>query len=110
MKQELANCHDGEGEIKIREIFHRSEFKTGFSFVHHTVLPPQTSIGIHQHGDDEEFYAVLNGEGEMLIDGKTKQVKKGDVILNEPYGIHALKNVSKDLELELLVFCATNER
>jgi len=110
MEQGLINCHEGEGLVKFREIFAGDDFKTGFSFIHHTVLPPQTTIGIHQHSDDEEFYVVLSGFGEMFVDGETSQVKKGDVILNPPFGTHGLKNTSPDIDLELLVFCASNEK
>lgn len=110
MEQGKINCHEGEGLVKFRELFADGDFKTGFKFVHHTVLPPQTTIGVHQHGDDEEFYVVLSGTGEMLVDGEISIVTKGAVILNQPFGTHGLKNTSADTDLELLVFCATNEK
>ena len=96
-----ANCHDGIGEIKIANIF--DSFHTNMQFFHYTVLPPNTSIGTHKHGDDEEFYIILEGEGEMEIDGALYVIKTGDIIKNKPFGSHSLKNTSSN-ELRILVF------
>lgn len=73
-------------------------------FFHYTVLPPGTSIGLHTHKNDEEFYVVLEGEGEMEVNGVKEMVTAGSVIMNEPFGSHALRNVSETEALRLLVF------
>ena len=81
-----ANCHGGQGTIKIHNIFEK--FETNMQFFHYTVLPPHTSIGVHKHRNNEEFYVVLTGQGEMEVDGTTNPVTAGDVIMNGPYGTH----------------------
>ena len=98
----VENCHGGAGTINVVEIF--DKFTTGVKHFHYTVLPPNTSIGEHTHGNDEEFYVVIDGTGEMLDDGKTYTVTAGDVIMNKPFGTHGLKNTSVTDELKLLVF------
>ena len=95
-------CHDGEGTVKIVELF--TEFATKMQFLHYTVLPPGTSIGSHKHGDDEEFYIILEGSGEMEVGGAKHNVSAGDVIINEPFGTHGLRNTSDTHELKILVF------
>ena len=58
-------------------------------------LPPGTSIGKHRHGQDEELYLVLEGEGLMELDGVEFPVRPGSVILNKPHGTHGLRNTSQ---------------
>jgi len=96
------NCHGGMGTIQVTEIF--KQFASPMRHFHYTVLPPGTSVGTHKHGNDEEFYVVLAGEGEMLDDGTNKPVRAGDVIMNIPFGEHGLVNTSTTEPLRLLVF------
>ena len=104
----VTGCHDGVGTVKIVSMFGEGELKTPLRFLHYTVLPPLTAVGAHAHGDDEEIYILLEGEGVMLVDGEEVAVGKGDVILNKPYGTHALKNTSDSEELKILVFEVAN--
>ena len=98
----VPNCHDGEGTIQVVELF--NEFATPMQYFHYTVLPPGTSVGLHKHGNDEEFYVILEGEGIMTDEGQDKPVRAGDVIKNPPYGEHALVNISATAALKMLVF------
>ena len=102
----LSNCHDGIGEIKIANLF--DSFSTNMQFFHYTVLPPGTSIGLHKHGNDEEFYVILEGDGEMELDDALHIVKTADIIKNKPFGSHSLKNISDLNELRILVFEVKN--
>ena len=104
MEPKLSVCHNGEGLIKIVNIFDKDDFATSLQFIHFTVLPPTTSIGFHTHGNDEEIYIVMEGSGTMETDGKKTYVSAGDMILNKPYGSHALYNTSESEELKILVF------
>jgi len=109
IEPELSICHDGEGLIKIVSIFDKKELSTPLQFMHFTVLPPKTSIGLHEHGDDEEIYVVLEGTGLMEVGGHKTQVSPGDTILNKPFCSHALYNTSDIDELKILVFEVKNE-
>lgn len=44
-------------------------------------LPAGGSTERHYHKKSEEFYFLLEGHGEMEIDGKTTAVRAGDAIL-----------------------------
>ncbi|THA77763.1 cupin domain-containing protein [Streptomyces sp. A0642] len=94
--------HGGAGTILAHRVFARGG-GAGADFIDLAVLPPGTSIGRHRHGDDRETYVVLSGSGVMYRDGNTFRVEAGDVIPNEPFGEHGLRN-DTDTELALLVF------
>ena len=91
---ELAQvrAHEGAGLIGFRRIFGAEDFASACDFADYAVLPPGSSIGVHRHGDDEELYLVLEGEGTMTLDGRTFRVGRGSVVLNRAGGEHGLVN------------------
>ena len=97
-----AGCHGGEGVVRVANVI--KEFASNIQFFHYTVLPPGATIGLHEHGNDEEFYVVLEGNGEMEVNGVVEPVTAGAVIMNPPYGTHGLRNTSDTEELRILVF------
>lgn len=100
------NSHGGKGTIEIQKMFRRKDFKGAWDFALRVSMPPNSSMGLHEHGEDEEMYIILNGEGLMTIEGEDQRVSKGDMILNKPYGTHGLLNDSSQ-ELELLIIQAS---
>lgn len=84
------------------EIWGRSDFKSNVDFIDRVVIPPGSTVGYHKHGNNEEMYIVLDGQGTMTIDNETVTVRKGDMILNPAYGEHGLANDS-DSDIDLLV-------
>lgn len=98
-----VQCHDGIGTLKNVTLIKEGEAASQLRFVNYTVLPPETSIGHHRHGNDEEYYIVLEGEGRMYVDGESKRVVAGDIIVNKPFGEHGLVN-DTEKDLKILVF------
>ncbi len=99
---EEVRAHGGRGTILFKRILDGRDLEGAWHFVDYAVLPPGAGIGRHTHGEDEELYLVLEGEGEMELDGETFPVRKGSVILNRRGGTHALRNVSS-APLEIFV-------
>lgn len=97
------HCHEGNGTVIQKSLFTDDELSTNLRFISTTILPPNTSIGIHDHTDNEEVYVILEGNGTMYIDGEFKSVTTGDVVLNPPFGTHGLENTSSE-DLRILVF------
>jgi mannose-6-phosphate isomerase-like protein (cupin superfamily) len=65
-----------------------------------TILPG-FQISPHIHADSTEFYYVVTGTGEFLVDGEWRMIKKGDA-LKAPLGMeHGLKNTGNEM---LMVF------
>ncbi|HUC81159.1 MAG TPA: cupin domain-containing protein [Flavisolibacter sp.] len=59
------------------------------------VLRPGSSIGYHFQEKDEIYY-ILEGQGEMSMNGKTFPVKAGDAVLTRPGSSHGLKPAGND--------------
>ena len=103
----LAHCHDGVGEIAWIGVLGKEDLAgRHLRFFHDDVLPPGTSIGIHRHGDDEEYYYILSGQGVMTLDGQRHPVGPGDMTAVFPGGEHGLENTG-DSELRVLVFAVS---
>jgi mannose-6-phosphate isomerase-like protein (cupin superfamily) len=96
---ERVQAHGGLGRIETTRVH---EGDGAVRFIDLTSLPPGTSIGEHAHAGDEEIYVVIAGHGLMQLDGETVEVGPGDVIRNDPYGTHGLRNTG-DLPLALVV-------
>jgi mannose-6-phosphate isomerase-like protein (cupin superfamily) len=100
--QREEQAHGGIGQVSVSRPLVSSDFVGPWHFVDYAVLPPGSTIGLHRHGEDEELYFILEGEGAMTVDGERRRVRPGDLILNSPGGTHGLENDS-DQELGVLV-------
>ena len=102
-EKQFQDCsHGGTGAVDLYEIWGNSDFKSGIDFIDRVVVPPGSTIGFHKHGENEEMYIVLEGEGLMKIEGDEVTVKKGDMILNAAGGSHGLVNNSNQ-NIDILV-------
>jgi mannose-6-phosphate isomerase-like protein (cupin superfamily) len=59
----------------------------------------------HYHAETEEIYVVLDGGGEMEVDGDRSRVGPGDAILIPPGAWHQLR-ADDSGELRILCCCA----
>lgn len=97
--------HGGEGLCHHANIVPGTDFAAPIRFLNYTILPKGARFGLHKHGDDNELYIVLEGEGHYICNGETVPCKAGDVLVNPPYGTHAIMNDSdsgKDLRILVL--------
>jgi mannose-6-phosphate isomerase-like protein (cupin superfamily) len=96
-------AHDGVGRIEAVRALADADFETNLQFVDYAELPPGSAIGVHRHGDDEELYFIIEGEGLMTVDGHQHRVRAGDLILNARHGEHGLRN-DTTVPIRLLVW------
>ncbi len=102
-KEEIEEgSHGGEGSMSLYEIWGKSDFKSNVDFIDQMLIPPKSTIGYHKHGNNEEMYIVLEGQGVMTVNNEATLVRKGDMILNAPHGSHGLHNHS-EADLDVLV-------
>jgi len=66
-------------------------------------LPAGGATERHWHRRSEEFYFILEGRGEMEIDGETREVGVGDAILIPPGAWHRIR---AEEPLRFLCCCA----
>ena len=95
-------AHGGTGLIETQRVLDGPP-ATACDFVDLTIVLPGSTIGLHTHGlDDEEFYVIISGSGEMHLDGRAFPVGRGDVIRNRPGGTHGLRNTGPE-DIRLVV-------
>lgn len=77
------------GEYKVIDYI---EFPDGFcALTKQLTLRPGCFISYQKHNCREEIWTFINGEGEIVLDGVRKPVRRGDVV-NIPKGqLHALR-------------------
>ncbi|MCX4783110.1 class I tRNA ligase family protein [Streptomyces sp. NBC_01264] len=63
-------------------------------------VSPGTSSSIHQH-DETEFFVIVTGRGEFIVDGERHPAAPGTVVLFEPFESHVLENTG-DTDLVFL--------
>jgi mannose-6-phosphate isomerase-like protein (cupin superfamily) len=68
-------------------------------------LAPDQSTRRHYHAKTEEIYVVLDGEGEMEVDGERRRIGPGDAILIPPAARHEIR-ADHAMELRFLCCCA----
>lgn len=97
------NCHEGHGHVDVFRAFDRKEDSKTMDFLDFVRVPPKATIGRHRHGDNCEWYVIMQGEGNMIFCEKEIKVKPWDVLVNPPFGTHALFNDSNE-DIHLIVF------
>jgi mannose-6-phosphate isomerase-like protein (cupin superfamily) len=60
-------------------------------FIDDDIVAPGKAVKAHRDAWDEVYY-IMNGFGEMRIDGEKASVKEGDAIHIPPGKAHSLKN------------------
>ena len=66
-------------------------------------LPAGGATQRHHHKLTEEFYFILEGAGEMEIDGETRRLVPGDCVLIPPGAWHSIR---AEAALRFLCCCA----
>lgn len=92
--------HSGGGETTAHPFF--DEFpELGFVF-RKRIMHPGSTIGYHLH-DKDEIYYILEGHGELTLNGVRSEVGPGTAILTRPGDSHGLKPLDgKDLVLMIV--------
>lgn len=90
----VERCHGGDGSVLNYSTFKKQRDGREVDFIDLVVVPPKSSIGRHRHGDNEEWYVILDGQAEMWVNGRDTTVGSGDIVMNPPFGEHGLVNTS----------------
>jgi len=109
LMKEISDVHQGKGALLFREVWGHRDFRTTWGFLHHIVLPPDSSIGYHRHETMEECYILLRGKARSTVDGETVEVVAGDAAPCPLGSAHGIYNHT-DEELEILNMAVTMEK
>ena len=102
------NVHNGKGTIDVK--FFRFDGVADPALLLTYTMPPGSSEGVHTHrpgdakeGSFDEFYYIVEGEGQMEIDGEIIPVSAGDNVFT-PNGVpHGIENTSDDTLIVYLI-------
>jgi mannose-6-phosphate isomerase-like protein (cupin superfamily) len=86
--KEDVGPHDGGGKTTAYPFF--SKFKGSKITFRKRILHPGSSIGYHLQ-QEQEIYYILNGYGELHMNGKMIPVETGDAILTLPGSTHGIR-------------------
>lgn len=102
--QELQGSHGGEGPYFVRTLLDRG-FSSSVRYIRDLTLRGHSSIGDHLHENEEEVYFVISGHGIMRVDGESRRVGPGDMVLTKSGSTHSMVNEGGQ-DLRILVICA----
>jgi quercetin dioxygenase-like cupin family protein len=93
--------HNGGGKSTAYPFF--GKFKGNKVTFRKRILHPGSSIGYHLQ-EAQEIYYILNGNGELQMNGKPIPVTTGDAILTLPGSSHGIKPAGNDDLTMLIVY------
>lgn len=88
-------------KLNERWLLRLSEAAPNFD-VRHVVVGPGAEAREHNHKWEQANF-VLEGMGEVDLDGKTMQIATGDFIFVPANATHTFRNISSEMPLALLV-------
>ena len=98
------NMRGGAGKVTVRHYLKSEEIKARARLCAELVLPPGTSIGNHDHVNEDEIYIIQKGRGLMTDGGKEFSVEAGDAILTGQGASHSVKNTgTEDLVITAVI-------
>lgn len=89
----------------IREIVHPQHSPVSNQSLAEATVAPGLVTEAHYHTRSEEIYYILQGRGEVNIEGETSALTKGDAVVIAPGARHQIRN-SGDEPLVFLCCCA----
>lgn len=96
--KEDVGPHNGGGKTTAYSFF--KNFKGKITF-RKRVLHPGSSIGYHLQ-NEQEIYYIMDGKGELKMNGETIPVSAGDALLTLPGSSHGLKPAGGDLTVMIV--------
>jgi mannose-6-phosphate isomerase-like protein (cupin superfamily) len=97
--------HGGEGAIENWHIFESEDWQSNLTIIGFDILPPGTSIAVHQHIHEEKLYFVMEGTGLMTVNGEQRRVVSGDAVPLNAGGSHGLENDSDKPLMVMVIEC-----
>lgn len=98
--EERPRMRGGEGTIALRAAMAPGDYAAPVRLFSRITVPVGGSIGYHIHEQEEEFYYVLSGQGEMDDNGTPVSLAAGDATVTRDHEGHGVVNTgSTPLEL-----------
>ncbi len=97
-----SGMRGGKGDVTIQHVFKGDELKGQARLVAKVSLEPGSSVGLHDHVEEEEIYYIMKGKA-LVVDANTsREVGPGEAIITGDGNSHSIENIG----LETLEFFA----
>ncbi len=94
----------GSGNVAIKYYLKKDEINAPCRLCAQLTLAPGSSIGLHEHIEEDEIFIIQEGCGIVDDNGREAQVCAGDVILTGRGAKHAIKNTGdRDLVITAVI-------
>ena len=78
---EVTGAHGGTSSLLWKRFSDGNMMYSDLASFEHVTVPPGGNVGLHVHSRTEEIYFLISGRGLMRVDGETREVGRGDVVL-----------------------------
>ena len=82
-------------------VFRKAIYKGAFSELVVMSIPPWGELGEEKHEKGDEILFIVDGKGDVILDGRTESAHKHDAIFVSAGQVHNLRNTD-DCELKII--------
>lgn len=102
-----VNMRGGDGQVSIREILLKGEYRGNARLVGTITLEPGCSIGAHVHENEEEIFYIIKGTATYNDNGETVILNEGDSCLCLGGQEHSIANRMDEGKVQLFAVILT---
>lgn len=102
-----VNMRGGDGQVTIREILLKGEYKGNARLFGTITLEPGCSIGAHVHENEEEIFYIIKGTATYNDNGETVLLGEGDSCLCLGGQEHSIANRMTEGTVQLFAVILT---
>ncbi|MBE6773483.1 MAG: cupin domain-containing protein [Ruminococcaceae bacterium] len=102
-----VNMRGGDGQVSIREILLKGEYKGNARLVGTITLEPGCSIGAHVHENEEEIFYIIKGTATYDDNGTEVILNEGDSCLCLGGEKHSVANRMSEGTVQLFAVILT---
>lgn len=102
-----VNMKKGNGKIEIAYIWDKNELSSHSRFIGRLKIDVGSSIGLHQHVNEEEIYYIMQGTGIVEDNGHEYTIESGDSLYTKSGEYHSIKNTGT-APIEMIAIILTN--
>lgn len=102
-----VNMRGGDGQVSIREILTKGEYKGNARLVGVITLEPGCSIGAHVHENEEEIFYIIKGTATYDDNGEICTLNEGDSCLCLGGEKHSIANRMTEGNVEVFAVILT---
>lgn len=96
IKEIKEHMRGGKGSVELLHIFKQDELKGKARLCARITLTPGSSIGLHEHVDEEEIFYIISGNGSLNDNGTTIKVGAGDAVITGNGASHSVEAVGEE--------------